>query len=70
MVQEAVKIMIPDWMRKERPMTASFCDFINLTLKDNPKITLAELAMELDRANKEDTYKRIVEAQRKQFGMN
>jgi hypothetical protein len=51
-------------------MTASFCDFINLTLKDNPKITLAELAMELDRANKEDTYKRILEAERKQFGMN
>ncbi len=62
------KIMIPQWLREARPMTAGFCDMINEALEKRPNLSLAEFAEQLDAVNKENTLKLIQAAERRQFG--
>lgn len=62
------QIMIPQWMRDETPTCAGFCEIVNLALLENPKMTLAEFARELDKGNKEKTLERIELAEAQQFG--
>ena len=61
-------IVIPNWLREKRPNTARFCELINETLKDRPNMSLAAFAEQLSQSNIEDSYKRIQEAERRQFG--
>lgn len=62
------RISIPGWLKRESPICAGFCEMINETLKNHPNMSLAEFANGLDEVNKEETYKRIQRAEKKQFG--
>ena len=62
------QITIPQWMRDETPTCAGFCEIVNLALLENPKMTLAEFARELDKGNKEKTLERIELAEAQQLG--
>ena len=61
-------ITVTELMRRETPFTAAICDLINETLKNRPNITLADFARQIDEANKERAKKRLLDAERKQFG--
>ena len=60
-------IAVPQWLRNARPQTAMFCDMINDTLKDDPNISLAAFAKQIDQVNKENTLKLIQAREREQF---
>ena len=62
------RIVIPQWLKREQPVCAGFCEMINDTLQTNPDISLAEFAEQLSAANIEESYKRIRAAEEKQFG--
>lgn len=64
------KIVIPNWLRKESPITAGFCELINSALIDNPKMSLADFAQNLSEVNVENTIERMKKAEEKQFGGN
>ena len=64
------RIVIPQWLKREQPVCAGFCEMINDTLQNTPDISLAEFAEQLSEANIEESYKRIRAAEEKQFGGN
>lgn len=61
------KIVIPNWLRKERPVTAGFCEMINEALASNPRMSLEEFAQAISEANVSDTIKRLEKAEETQF---
>lgn len=61
------RIEIPNWMKKEAPVSAYVCDLINAALAFKSDMTLAEFAQTLDMANKQWSYERIMEAVKMQF---
>lgn len=61
-------IQVTELMRKENPITSGVCDLINEKLKICPNMSLADFAKQIDEANKERAKKRLLEAERKQFG--
>lgn len=63
-------IMIPQWYREENPKLAGMCDLINDVLAVNPNMSLLEFARVLNQNHVEQSYKRIQEAERKQFEGN
>lgn len=66
--QKPFQILVPDWLRREDPVRATFCDFINADLAGCPQRTLEDLARLLDLNNKKASYIRLRETVRKQFG--
>ena len=62
------RIVIPQWLKREQPICAGFCEMINETLQDTPNISLAEFAEQLSATNIEESYKRLQAAEKKQFG--
>ncbi len=62
-----MKISIPEWLKREKPINAGFCELINETLLNSPNMSLAEFAEQLHKVNVEATYRRIQEAERQQF---
>ena len=61
------KIVIPNWLKKEEPATAGFCDLVNFALDGNPTMTLEEFAQLLSKTNVERTIKRMERSEEKQF---
>ena len=61
------QIKIYEWQRKETPLCAGFCEMVNEALRDNPNMSLAEFAEELDAANKRATFERLIKAERRQL---
>lgn len=61
-------ITIHNWIKRERPIVAEFCELINSALQNKPNMSLAEFAVQLDEANKETTYARLLKAEKEQFG--
>ena len=64
-----MQIVIPGWLKDECPTTAGFCELINETLKYSPNMTLEEFAREIHMENVIASYKRIVRAEKAQFGV-
>lgn len=67
MEKQITQIRVPDWMKREKPSTAEFCELINFALQGNPNMSLAEFAKTLDEENVRATYERIVAAEKAQF---
>ena len=63
-----MKIVIPEWLRREIPPTAGFCELINFALEGNPNMSLAAFAEQLSKSNVEQSFKRIQRAEKRQFG--
>ena len=61
-------ISVPEWMKREMPATSEFCEIINDSLAVFPDMTLAEFAEKINQKNKDLTYERIINAERRQFG--
>lgn len=61
------KIEVPNWMKKEEPVSAYVCELINAALVFDPKMTLQTFAETLDAANKQWSYERIREIVMSQF---
>ena len=62
------QIVIPQWLKREQPICAGFCEMINETLMDSPDMSLAEFAAQLSATNIEESYKRLQAVEKKQFG--
>lgn len=60
-------MIIPSWMKRERPMCTALCEIVNEQLEKRPNMSLKEFAEYLDEVNKSETYKRLQKAERKQF---
>ena len=63
-----MKIVIPEWLKRESPTTASFCELINVVLENNPNMPLAAFAEQLSESNVEQSFERIQRAEKRQFG--
>lgn len=61
------KIVIPNWLKKEEPVSAGFCDLVNFALDGNPTMTLEEFAQLLSETNVKRTIKRMERSEEKQF---
>ena len=65
-------IEITEEMREESPYLTEFCEFINTALLADPKMSLAAFAERINQEEREyaikKRYKRLIEAERKQFG--
>jgi hypothetical protein len=61
------KILVPEWLKRENPICAGFCEMINEALQNRPYLSLAEFAEQIDMANKESTYKRLQEVVTRQI---
>ena len=62
------EILITQEMQERHPITAMFCGLINAALKKQPDMTLAEFAGIID-AHKEERRERLIEAEKRQFGV-
>ena len=60
-------VNIPNWMKKDAPMCAEFCELINAALENNPNMSLAAFAEQLSQANVEKTYERLLKAEKEQL---
>ena len=60
-------IRIHEWIKRERPDMAQICELINFALGGNPSMSLAEFADILDKENVNETYRRLLAAEEKQF---
>ena len=60
-------IVVYEWMRKETPFAAQFCELVNEALRMNPDMSLAEFASVLDGVNKENALERVRAAEQQQF---
>jgi hypothetical protein len=67
-MEKRVQIVIPAWLRDEKPMTASFCELVNSALTENPKMSLEEFALQLSEVNVRESLKRVLNEEKKQFG--
>ena len=56
-------------MEAETITLADLCDTINTTLANNPKMSLAEFARNLDKGCKAETLRRLESAEREQFSV-
>lgn len=64
------KITITERLIRENPIIAGFCDIINQAIEENPNMSLAEFAYEIDKSNKEYEeirLRKIVDAQLKEI---
>lgn len=66
----ATKIVIPNWMKREEPSKADFCDLVNYALEGNPTMTLEEFAQLISQRNVERTIERMERVEEKQFKEN
>lgn len=62
-------IIIPSWIKEEKPTIAKFCELINNALEQNPNMSLAQFAQVISKINIEKTIQRVQRAEEKQFGV-
>ena len=67
-MDKSFQIGIPEWLKERNPISAQFCEMVNVALAGNPNMSLAEFAAILDFENKRATYENILAAEREQFG--
>lgn len=60
-------IQVTELMRKEKPISAEWFDFINDALKINPNMSLSGVAYIIDQDNKQDAMRRLIEAEKAQL---
>lgn len=60
-------IVIPSWMRVERPMCTALCEVVNEQLEKCPNMSLKDFAEYLDGVNKNEALKRLQSVERRQF---
>lgn len=63
-------ISISEEFKLKNPKVAEFCGIINQALEESPHMTLAEFAGIIERVHYEERLKRLIEAERKQFGVD
>jgi hypothetical protein len=61
------KILIPEWLKKENPICAGFCEMINEALQNRPNMSLAEFAEQLHEENVSESYRRLQAVVNKQL---
>ena len=62
-----MRIIIPNFLRRETPILAGVCDMINVALEENPNMSLEEFAKELSAVNQEKARERLEKAIERQF---
>lgn len=62
-------ISISEEMRIKHPFTTGFCEVINQALLENPNMSLAEFAEGVEEVHKEERRERLIEAEKRQFGV-
>ena len=58
-----------NWMERETISLADLCDTINTALANNPKMSLADFAKNLDKGCKAETLRRLEAVEREQFSV-
>lgn len=65
--KKAPRILLPSWMKEERPLTAQFCELVNFALESDPDMSLAAFAEQLNEVNMEEARNRLQAIIEKQF---